>query len=224
MSYLLLDKGYSTSISPNIEESIDSIKNDSCDLLIINLTHNKNGELNICSHLNSHLKNSTTPTITLSHKANEGDIINLLLKGAHDHFTRPFCVGIFLAKVEALIKKTQASTNISGEEKYEIIKGPFQLSTKNYKVIIKNKEVALTLQEFKLLKNFIRHSSWVLTREQIIAAVHGHGYSASDRVIDVQISHLRKKISPYGKYIKTVRGVGYLFELDSPQREFDFTQ
>jgi two-component system phosphate regulon response regulator PhoB len=76
---------------------------------------------------------------------------------------------------------------------------------------VKGKSVALTFTEFGILNFLARRPGWVFTRSQIVDAVRGDDYPVTDRSVDVQIVGLRKKLGPHGKYIETVRGVGYRF-------------
>jgi two-component system phosphate regulon response regulator PhoB len=78
-----------------------------------------------------------------------------------------------------------------------------------HEVLVGSQPVTLTLTEFRILHLMARRPGWVFTRYQIVDAVHGEGYPVTDRSVDVQIAGLRKKLGPAGKYIETVRGVGY---------------
>mgnify|MGYP003804559375 CR=1 FL=1 len=79
-------------------------------------------------------------------------------------------------------------------------------------VKVKGKTVDLSFTEFKILQFLCRQPGWVFTRYQIVDAVHGTDYPVTDRSIDVQIAGLRKKLGPAGRYIETVRGIGYKFD------------
>jgi two-component system phosphate regulon response regulator PhoB len=82
--------------------------------------------------------------------------------------------------------------------------------------LVQGQRVELTATEFRLLTMLARRPGWVFTRSQIVNEVHGEDYPVSDRAVDVQIVWLRKKLGPCGKYIGTVRGVGYRFAEQSP--------
>ena len=86
---------------------------------------------------------------------------------------------------------------------------PETLHRKGYKVFVNEKPVHLTCTEFGILKLFAEKPGWVYSRSAIIDAVHGMGYSVSDRSVDVQVYGLRKKLGYAGDYIESVRGVGY---------------
>jgi two-component system alkaline phosphatase synthesis response regulator PhoP len=78
-------------------------------------------------------------------------------------------------------------------------------------VLVNDEQVKLTFTEFGILNYLARRPGWVFTRSQIVDAVRGDDYPVTDRSVDVQIVGLRKKLGPAGKYIETVRGVGYRF-------------
>jgi two-component system phosphate regulon response regulator PhoB len=78
-----------------------------------------------------------------------------------------------------------------------------------HEVSVNGKPLDLTFTEFRLLHYLARRPGWVFTRSQIVDAVRGEGYAVTDRAVDVQIVGLRKKLGAYGRYIETVRGVGY---------------
>jgi two-component system alkaline phosphatase synthesis response regulator PhoP len=80
-----------------------------------------------------------------------------------------------------------------------------------HEVLVGGKPVELTFTEFGILNYLARRPGWVFTRSQIVDEVRGDDYFVTDRSVDVQIVGLRKKLGPAGKYIETVRGVGYRF-------------
>jgi two-component system phosphate regulon response regulator PhoB len=81
-----------------------------------------------------------------------------------------------------------------------------------HEVLADGRPLDLTATEFRLLHLLARRPGWVFTRVQIVRGVHGDDYSVTERSIDVQIVGLRKKLGPYGKYLETVRGIGYRFK------------
>jgi len=87
-----------------------------------------------------------------------------------------------------------------------------QIDPGRHKVLVKEEIVELTSTEFGLLHFLAVRPGWVFTRYQIVDAIHGTDYPVTDRSIDVQVVGLRKKLGPAGKYIETVRGIGYRFK------------
>ncbi|MCK4629567.1 MAG: winged helix-turn-helix transcriptional regulator, partial [Sedimentisphaerales bacterium] len=87
-----------------------------------------------------------------------------------------------------------------------------QIDPGRHKVLVKDKTVELTSSEFSMLQFLAARPGWVFTRYQIVDAIHGADYPVTDRSIDVQVVGLRKKLGKAGKYIETVRGIGYRFK------------
>jgi len=93
----------------------------------------------------------------------------------------------------------------------QILSGDIEIDNLHHEVRLAGKPVELTLTEFRVLEALARRPGVVFTRYQIVDAVKGEDYPVTDRSVDVQIVGLRKKLGPFGKYIETVRGVGYRF-------------
>jgi len=106
------------------------------------------------------------------------------------------------------ISKPDANTSIVRIHELEIDPG-------RRSVLVSGKPVDLTYTEFQVLYNLARRPGWVFTRSQIVDAVRGDDYPVTDRSVDVQIVGLRKKLGACGKYIETVRSVGYRFKENS---------
>ena len=81
-----------------------------------------------------------------------------------------------------------------------------------HEVLVQGRPVDLTATEFRLLNLLARRPGWVFTRSQIVNEIHGDDYSVTERAVDVQMVSLRKKLGPCGKYLETVRGIGYRFK------------
>jgi len=142
-------------------------------------------------------------------KSDEADIITGLELGADDYITKPFSPKVLVARVRAVLRRK--TTEIP--EKSTVIRiHDIQIDPGRHKVLVKDKAVELTSSEFGLLHFLAARPGWVFTRYQIVDAIHGTDYPVTDRSIDVQVVGLRKKLGPAGKYIETVRGIGYRFK------------
>jgi two-component system phosphate regulon response regulator PhoB len=87
-----------------------------------------------------------------------------------------------------------------------------EINPGRHEVVVDGKPACLTFTEFRILYLLARRPGWVFTRYQIVEAVRGEDYAVTDRAVDVQIVGLRKKLGEFGKYVETVRGVGYRFK------------
>lgn len=150
--------------------------------------------------------------IMLTARTEEPDRIVGLTMGADDYVTKPFSPRELVARVKAVLRRQRANTTDLPLRFRRI-----QLDSAARKVWKDGQEVTLTPLEFDLLHTLARHHGRVLSREQLIEHVWGYDYFGDERVVDVHIGHLRKKIEDdpaEPRLIVTVRGVGYRFEDD----------
>jgi two-component system phosphate regulon response regulator PhoB len=144
----------------------------------------------------------------LTAKGEETDIVAGLELGADDYVTKPFSPKVLIARVRRILQRAIARDLEKAPVKiHELVINPSRRE-----VLIKNKPVELTFTEFNILYTLAKRPGQVFTRYQIVDAIRGDDYIVTDRAIDVQIVSLRKKLGLCGKYIETVRGVGYRFK------------
>ena len=151
--------------------------------------------------------------LMLSARAEEVDKVLALKMGADDYLTKPFSPRELVARVEAMLRRGGA-----GAEEAPLLFEDIRIDPAAHKVEVKGQALDLTPIEFDLLLALARHHGRVLSREQLIEQVWGYNYYGDDRVVDVHIGRLRRKLDMaggLGKRIATVRGVGYRFE-DAP--------
>jgi two-component system phosphate regulon response regulator PhoB len=144
----------------------------------------------------------------LTAKGEEADVVAGLELGADDYVTKPFSPRILIARMKAVIRRRHGIAD--GENEVLNIR-ELSIHTGRRHVTAGGKALDLTFTEFQVLYFLARRPGWVFTRSQIVDAVRGGDYPVTDRSVDVQIVGLRKKLGPLGKYIETVRGVGYRF-------------
>lgn len=150
------------------------------------------------------------PVIMLTAKSEETDKLRGFDLGADDYVTKPFSIMELKARVRALLKRN-VREDASGEPNFTL--DNILIDYANYKLYIKGEKIPLTLKEFELLKLLTQNQSKVFSRESILEKIWGYEYFGETRTVDVHIRTLRKKIGDFGKYIKTVHGVGYSFDL-----------
>jgi len=211
MSFILTQEGYQITSSETGEAGIVATLRDIPDLVILDLgLPDISGEqVYKCLKGNSKLKKLSV--VIVSAHANELDIVNGLNWGVDDYITKPFNYNIFLARVNAVMKR-QRKGSPTRQIKEKLVFGELEIDPLNYTVSLEGKEVRLTHNEFKIISYLASHPSWVFSRQQLIDATSGEDHYINERTIDVQISSLRKKLLTHGKLISTVRGVGYRFE------------
>ena len=145
------------------------------------------------------------PVIMATAKGTEFDKVIGLDTGADDFLTKPFGMMEMIARVNAVLRRTGAAV----EEEPIIEIGRLSLNIPAHKVSVDGEDVILTLKEFELLKLFMKNPEHVFTRETLLSNIWGIDYVGETRTVDVHIGTLRTKLKKCGKYIETVRGVGY---------------
>ena len=150
---------------------------------------------------------SQIPIIMLTAKGEDEDIVKGLTIGADDYIIKPFSIKVLIARIENVFKIRTKQEIKTHKIKYDRL----EIDLKARDVYVDNVKIELTFTEFEILKLLSSHEKCVYSREEIINYIKGTDYIVTDRTIDFQIVGLRKKLGPLGKYIKTVRGVGYRF-------------
>lgn len=150
------------------------------------------------------------PVIMLTAKSEEADKLKGFDLGADDYVTKPFSIMELKARVRAMLKRN-AREDAAGEPDFTM--DNVVIDYANYKMYIAGEKIPLTLKEFELLKLLTQNRSKVFSRESILEKIWGYEYFGETRTVDVHIRTLRKKIGDFGKYIKTVHGVGYSFDM-----------
>jgi len=204
--YNLAREGYHVTGALTGEDALKKARSETFDLIVLDLMLPGIDGLEVAKRLKSSSKTEQVPIVMLSAKGEEADIVTGLELGADDYITKPFSPRIMIARVRTALRrktsKPQAETAIIHIFELEIHLG-------RRSVLAAGKPVDLTFTEFKVLHLLARRPGWVFTRSMIVDAVHGDDYPVTDRSVDVQIVGLRKKLGDCGKYIETVRGVGY---------------
>lgn len=150
---------------------------------------------------------SDLPIIMATAKGDEYDKIRSLDLGADDYVVKPFGVMELISRIKAVLRRC------GHREVQDILSiSDLTLNAKERTVTIKGQRIELTYKEFELLKLFLSHPGMAFTREQLFADVWGEDYFGETRTLDMHIRTLRQKLGEYGKYITTVRNVGYRLE------------
>lgn len=200
--------GYIVDTALTGQEALDKARSNTPDLILLDLMLPEIDGLEVCKILKKDVKTETIPVIMLTAKGTEADIVTGLEMGADDYISKPFSPRILMARVKAVLRR---KLMVSDQDRKNIRIHDLEIDSGKHRILLKGKPVSLTSTEFRLLKFLAARPGWVFTRYQIVDAVHGNDYPVTDRSVDVQIVGLRKKLGSAGKYIETVRGVGYRF-------------
>ena len=207
--YNLAKEGFNCDAAYNGQEALKKTQAMLPDLVLLDLMLPEVDGLEVCKRLKSSPQTEHIPIVMVTAKSDEADIITGLELGADDYITKPFSPKVLVARVRAVLRRK--TTEIP--EKSTVVRiHDIQIDPGRHKVLVKDNAVELTSSEFGLLHFLAARPGWVFTRYQIVDAIHGTDYPVTDRSIDVQVVGLRKKLGPAGKYIETVRGIGYRFK------------
>jgi two-component system alkaline phosphatase synthesis response regulator PhoP len=209
LTYNLTKDGYQVEGVASGEEGLSSIRKNFPDLVLLDLMLPGVNGLDFCRQIKSDLETRNIPIVMLTARGEEADIVSGLELGADDYITKPFSTKILLARIRTVLRRKHLDHDDNGSiiRIHELVINP-----QRHEVLVSGKKVELTSTEFRLLHFLTRRPGWVFTRAQLVEAAHGINYPVTDRSIDFQIVGLRKKLGPLGKYIETIRGVGYRFQ------------
>jgi len=152
-------------------------------------------------------RQSQVPVIMLTARTAEGDRITGLDAGADDYLPKPFGPDELLARIRAVLRRTSRVPS-SGET---IETGVIKLITTAREVVCEGAALVVTTVEYDILEYLVRAAGRIVSRDELTAALYRRQATPFDRVLDMHISNLRKKLGRHGSLIHTVRGVGYLF-------------
>ena len=201
-------EGYEVYQALSGEKALQVIENNLPSLVLLDLMLPGINGLDLCRILKQNDRTKAIPVIMLTAKSEDADIVAGLEMGAEDYITKPFSPRVLLARVRTVLRRRE--TGVKDDSSVIQVEG-MQIHPGRHEVTMGDNVVDLTPSEFRILHYLARRPGWVYSRDQIIDAIRGHGYVVTDRAIDVQVVGLRKKLGDYGKFIETVRGIGYRF-------------
>ncbi len=207
--YNLAKEGLNCDAAYNGKEALSKTQATLPDLVMLDLMLPEIDGLEVCKRLKSNPQTEHIPIVMVTAKSDEADIVTGLELGADDYITKPFSPKVLVARVRAVLRRK--TREIPGHSTVIRIH-ELQIDPGHHKVLVKDNTIDLTSSEFSLLHFLAARPGWVFTRYQIVNAIHGADYPVTDRSIDVQVVGLRKKLGQAGKYIETVRGIGYRFK------------
>ncbi len=207
VAYNLKKEGYQTLEASTGEEALRKAREQNPDLILLDLMLPGVSGLDVMKRLKADPTAKDVLVIMLTAKGEEADIVTGLELGADDYITKPFSNRVVIARIRAVIRRRREKPQNSAKSTLKIRDLQIHQGTRD--VLCGIAYVDLTYTEFQILAFLCKRPGWVFTRTQIVDAVRGNDYPVTDRSVDVQISGLRKKLGACGKYIETVRGVGY---------------
>lgn len=195
----LSHSGYDCNQAFDGKDGLEKALSDNYDLILLDLMLPKMNGIEVCRRLR---EQKDTPVIMLTARDSVMDKVNGLQIGADDYVAKPFDMEELLARIHALLRRTQMKKEIS-----TLQHGDLHIDLPTRKVMYQGKEIVLTVTEFDLLMLLVKNAGQVLTRHQILDEVWGYDDDVSTNIIEVYIRYLRNKMK--GIPIETIRGVGY---------------
>ena len=209
MLYNLRREGYEAEGFESGSEGLEAIRAKQPNLVILDLMLPGMDGLTVCQQVRAEAAIKATPIIIVSAKEEESDVVIGLGLGADDYVPKPFSPRELLARVKAVLRRTQQADQ--GDQHERVVIGDLIIDLEKHSVTVDGQLIKLTATEFKLLYQLASYPGRAYTREQLLNRVVGDGVVVVDRNIDVHIRAVRKKIGNYADHIQTVRGVGYRF-------------
>ena len=193
------------------EDALQFLKTRQASLILLDLMLPGMDGLEVCRRLKAQAETRDIPIIMLTAKDSEADIVTGLEMGSADYVCKPFSPRVLVARIHSVLRRP-VPVLLNDDLGPVIELGPLTVDPGRHKVEIKGKEIQLTYTEFRILKLLADNPGRAFTRHQIVDQVRGESYAVTERIVDVQMVSLRKKLGALGDWIETVRGVGYRFK------------
>lgn len=212
MALHLLRKGYQVIEFSSAEEVLQMTESQAYPLVIMDWMLPSISGVDATAKIKS--RHPMTSILMVTAKIEPQDIVEGLEKGADDYLSKPFEPSVFMARVNALMRRhqLQAEKNLKSNQLIDF--NGLKINLDSYEVEVFGKPLHLTPSEYKLLVNLVQSRGKVLTRENLIENIQGEGINVIGRTIDTHVFGLRKKLADWGENIETIRGVGYRVRVD----------
>ena len=209
LEYNLGREGFKASSVGSIDEANEKLKSKKFDLILLDLMLPDGSGLDLCKKIKSNSETEATPIIILTAKDDEVDKVVGFELGADDYVTKPFSVRELILRVKAILKRSDTKTKEVVEVERQF--GDLKIDVDSHEVHVDSQLIELTALEFRLLKELVEKRGRVQSRDQLLSEVWGYNAEVTTRTVDTHIKRLREKLGSMGKYVQTIRGVGYKF-------------
>ena len=209
LEYNLGREGFKASSVGSLDEANEKLKSKKFDLILLDLMLPDGSGLDLCKKIKSNSETEATPIIILTAKDDEVDKVVGFELGADDYVTKPFSVRELILRVKAILKRSDTKTNEVVEVERQF--GDLKIDVDSHEVHVDSQLIELTALEFRLLKELVEKRGRVQSRDQLLSEVWGYNAEVTTRTVDTHIKRLREKLGSMGKYVQTIRGVGYKF-------------
>lgn len=209
MIYTLNASGFRAVGFENAKEFYAALADDTPELIMLDIMLPGEDGISILKRLKADARTADIPVIMATAKGNEYDKVIGLDLGADDYLAKPFGMMEMASRVRAVLRRSGRAA-----EKQKLIRvGGLEMNLGEHIVTADGIRIQLTLKEFELLHTFMTNPGRAFTREQLLSSVWCEDFMGETRTVDVHVGTLRQKLGGCGKYIRTVRGVGYKLEV-----------
>lgn len=209
MIYTLNASGFRAVGFENAKEFYAALADDTPELIMLDIMLPGEDGISILKRLKADARTADIPVIMATAKGNEYDKVIGLDLGADDYLAKPFGMMEMASRVRAVLRRSGRAA-----EKQQLIRvGGLEMNLGEHIVTADGIRVQLTLKEFELLHTFMTNPGRAFTRERLLSSVWCEDFMGETRTVDVHVGTLRQKLGSCGKYIRTVRGVGYKLEV-----------
>ena len=208
LEYNISREGYEVISASSLSEAKQNLDSSSFSLLLLDLMLPDGSGLDLFRELKQDKSKSSMPVIILTAKDDEVDKVVGFELGADDYVTKPFSVRELILRVKAVLKRgVSKSDNVEVQRQF----GELKIDVDSHEVFVNDQQISLTALEFKLLRQLVDRRGRVQSRDQLLSDVWGYSSDVTTRTVDTHIKRLREKLGDMGKYVQTIRGVGYKF-------------
>lgn len=213
IQYNLEKEGYRVKTVKTGEECLAIVDKLGPDIVVLDLMLPGLDGLEVCKRLKRSEATRNIPVLMLTAKSEDSDIVSGLELGADDYITKPFSPKVLIARLRAVLRRA-GEQDAENPKEAKIRVHDIVIDVSRHEVSCDGEIVPLSATEFGILEFLARNPGWVFSRNKIIDTVKGKDYPVTERSVDVQILGLRKKLGTQGKFIQTVRGVGYRLQAE----------
>ena len=208
LEYNISQEGHTVLTAGSLHDAEKILQSQSLSLVLLDLMLPDGSGLDFCRKLKTNSKTESIPVIILTAKDDEVDKVVGFELGADDYVTKPFSVRELILRIKAVLKRGEVKKDIVEVERQF---GDLKIDIESHEVYVDEMQINLTALEFKLLNQLVETRGRVQSRDQLLTEVWGYSAEVTTRTVDTHIKRLRNKLGSMGKYVQTIRGVGYKF-------------
>ncbi len=205
MALHLLRQGYRVTECASAVDAMQEVKKTNFRLVVLDWMLPGMSGIDFLQNIRN--ENLKMNVLMVTAKTEPEDIVRGLEQGADDYLTKPFEPTVLLARVRALLRRSEVTAPDQNKEQWEV--AGLKMDMKTYEVSLNDEPLHLTPSEFKLLATMVQNQGRVLTRDHLIENIQGEGINVIGRTIDTHVFGLRKKLGTWSDKVETIRGVGY---------------